>query len=222
MSSTRVALYARVSSGKQVQANTIASQVAAIEDRIKLDGYVLLNEYRYIDNGYSGSNLIRPALEQLRDKVAFREIDRLYIHSPDRLSRNYAYQMILLEELKRSNVEVIFLNHQADNNPEAHLLLQLQGMIAEYERAKILERHRRGKIYAAKRGSISVLSTAAYGYRYIDRYAGGGEALLEINETEAEIVEKIFNWMGREKLTIGEVCRRLNKFYPSTRKGKTF
>jgi site-specific DNA recombinase len=217
----KVALYARVSSEKQAEANTIASQIESLEDRINMDGHKLLNEFKFIDNGYSGSHLIRPALEQLRDKVATGEIDKIYIHSPDRLSRKYAYQIILLEEFQRSSTEIIFLNYKTDDNPESHLLLQMQGMIAEYERAKIIERHRRGKIHAAKRGSVNVLSTAAYGYNYIDKYAGGGEALLEINEQEAEIVRKIFYWIGQDRLTIGEVSRQLTSLHPFTRKGKT-
>ena len=92
------ALYARVSSEKQVQENTIASQVEALKSRIATDSFSLLDEYQFIDNGYSGSNLVRPALEKLRDQVAAGMIDKIYIHSPDRLSRKYAYQMILIEE----------------------------------------------------------------------------------------------------------------------------
>src|SRR5271156_6487453 len=138
------ALYARVSSEKQAQENTIASQVTALEDRIMTDGHKLLDEFKFIDNGYSGSNLVRPALEKLRDQVAFGKIDKIYIHSPDRLSRKYAYQMILIEEIEKSGAEIIFLNfHKSNDNPESQLLLQMQGMIAEYERSKIMERHRR-------------------------------------------------------------------------------
>ncbi|WCR59880.1 MAG: Transposon Tn3 resolvase [Wolbachia endosymbiont of Ctenocephalides felis wCfeF] len=135
-----VSLYARVSSGKQAQENTIASQVAALEKQISTDGYKLLSEYKFIDNGYSGSNLVRPDLEKLRDKVTEGKIDRIYIHSPDRLSRKYAYQMVLLEEFEKAGAETVFLNYEINDNPESQLLLQMQGMIAEYERAKIMER----------------------------------------------------------------------------------
>nr|WP_253308832.1 recombinase family protein [Rickettsia endosymbiont of Ceutorhynchus assimilis] len=105
-----VSLYARVSSGKQAQENTIASQVAALEKQISTDGYKLLSEYKFIDNGYSGSNLVRPDLEKLRDKVTEGKIDRIYIHSPDRLSRKYAYQMVLLEEFEKAGAETVFFN----------------------------------------------------------------------------------------------------------------
>src|SRR5258707_15296258 len=108
--------------------------------------------------------------------------------------------MILIEEFEKSGVEIIFLNFQQSDNPESQLLLQMQGMIAEYERSKIMERHRRGKIHAAKRGSVNALSIAAYGYHYIDKHTGGGEASFEIIEEEAEVVRKIFGWIGKERL----------------------
>ena len=219
---TTAALYARVSSEKQVEANTITSQIEALKARIIKDGLPLLKEYQFIDNGYSGSNLIRPALEKLRDQVAAGTIDKIYIHSPDRLSRKYTYQMILIEEFEKFGVEVIFLNFQSDNNPESNLLLQMQGMIAEYERSKIMERHRRGKIHAAKSGSINAISVAAYGYRYIDKHTNGGQASFDIIEEEAEIVRKIFNWIAKERWTIGEVSRRLQKDKVITKTGKTY
>lgn len=215
-----VSLYARVSSGKQAQENTIASQVAALERQISVDGYELLREYKFIDNGYSGSNLVRPNLEKLRDRVAEGKIDKIYIHSPDRLSRKYAYQMILLEEFQKAGAEAVFFNYEINDNPESQLLLQMQGMIAEYERVKIMERSRRGKIYAANKGCVSVMGGAPYGYRYIDKCTGVGQALFEINEEEADVVRKVFLWVGRERASIGEVCRRLNTMSIITRTGK--
>ena len=215
------ALYARVSSEKQAQENTIASQVEALKSRIIADSLPLLDEHQFIDNGYSGSNLVRPALEKLRDRVAAGMIDKIYIHSPDRLSRKYAYQMILIEEFERYGANVVFLNFQQSNeNPESQLLLQMQGMIAEYERSKIMERHRRGKIHAAKRGSVNVLAVAPYGYRYIDKHTGQGEASFEVIDDEAEVIRKMFNWVGKDRLTIGEVIRLLNRDKILTKKGK--
>ena len=217
-----VAFYARVSSEKQAHANTVASQIAALEERVNADGYLLLDECKFIDNGYSGSNINRPALEKLRDKIANGEIDKLYVHSPDRLSRSYAYQMLLLDEFQKSGVEIIFLNCHTSESPESHLLLQMQGMIAEYERAKIMERNRRGKLHAAKSGSISVLGGAPYGYRYFDKHVGGGQALYKIQEEEAEIVCQIFTWIGQDRLTMNEVCRRLKKMNVPSPKGKNY
>src|SRR6266508_4372032 len=76
-------------------------------------------------------------------------ISRLYVHSPDRLARKYAYQVLLIDELQQAGVEIVFLNRELGRSPEDDLLLQVQGMVAEYERAKILERSRRGKRHAA-------------------------------------------------------------------------
>src|SRR5919112_1901023 len=135
---------------------------------------------RFIDEGYSGASLVRPGLEGLRDLVATGTVDRVYVHSPDRLARRYAYQVLLLDEFRRGGAEVVFLNHPIGASPEEDLLLQVQGMVAEYERAQILERSRRGKRHAARRGAVSVLSAAPYGYRYTDKRNGGGTARYEI------------------------------------------
>ena len=138
------------------------------------------------------------------------------VHSPDRLSRRYAYQVLLLEEFKRGGVEVIFLKGVNAQTPEEHLLVQFQGMIAEYERAQIVERSRRGKRHAAGRGSISVLCGAPYGYRYVSKREGGGEAAYEIHDEQAMVVRQIFAWVGRDRVSIGEVSRRLKaKAIPS-------
>ena len=216
-----VALYARVSSEKQAQSNTIDSQIVALRERIKLDEFVCPNELEFIDDGYSGTTLIRPALEKLRDIAAAGSIRKIYVHSPDRLARRYAYQALLIDEFQKENVEVIFLNRSLDETPESTLLFQMQGMIAEYERAKIMERNRRGKIHAAKRGSVNVLGTAPYGYRYINKHKTGGESLWEIDENEAITIRQIFIWVGKDKLSIGEVCRRLNETGENTRKRTT-
>ena len=157
MKPTQVALYARVSSEQQHEARTIESQVADLRTRIAATGVILPAELEFVDNGYSGATLIRPALERLRDVAAAGGIDQVYVHCPDRLARNYAHQVLLLEEFMRAGVEVIFLNREVGQTPEDQLLLQVQGMIAEYERAKILERSRRGKRHGAQVGKVSVL-----------------------------------------------------------------
>src|SRR4029077_11765646 len=178
-------------------------------------------ELRFVDDGYSGSILARPGLERLPDQAAAGAIDRLYMLEPDRLSRKYAYQVLILEELTRCGVEVVFLRNPVGRGPEADLLLQVQGMIAEYERTKIMERCRRGKQHAARRGSVNVLSGAPYGYRYIGKHEGGGEARYQVLAEEARVVRKIFEWVGQERCSIGEVCRRLRRDGIPTRTGKS-
>ncbi len=94
-------------------------------------------------------------------------------------------------------------------------------MIAEYERAKILERSRRGKRHAAQGGSVSALSGAAYGYRYVSKHDGDGQARFDVLLEQARVVRQVFGWVGHDRCSIGEVCRRLNAAKEQTRTGKT-
>jgi site-specific DNA recombinase len=189
---------------------TIRSQVAALRQRTAQDGFQVPEELCFRDEGYSGSTLLRPALERLRDLAFCGGVDRVYVHSPDRLARKYLHQMLLLEEFSRQGVQVIFLNHDPqDQSAEGALLLQMQGMIAEYERAKIMERTRRGRRFAARQGKISVLAHAPYGYRYIPKHLGDGEARYEIVPQEAHLVQELFTWVGVEGLSLGDVVERL-------------
>jgi site-specific DNA recombinase len=219
---SRAAIYARVSSKQQAEANTIASQIEALKARVQADGLRLETELCFIDEGYSGGTLLRPALERLRDQAAAGTFDRAYVHSPDRLSRSYPYQVLLVEELQRHGVEIVFLNHDIGRSPEENLLLQVQGMMAEYERAKILERSRRGKRHAAKAGVVNVLGGAPYGYRYIGKYEGGGQARYEVVEDQAEVVRQIFTWVGLDRCSIGQVCRQLQEREIPSPRGKNY
>ena len=207
----RVALYARVSSKQQAAAGTIASQVEALQQRIQGDAQRCAPEQCYLDDGYSGDTLLRPALERLRDQAAAGVLDRVYIHNPDRLSRKYAYQVVLLDEFLRAGVEVVFLNQSRSDSPEDVLLLQVQGIIAEFERTKIMERSRRGRTHAARQGCVSVLSQAPYGYRYVDKHTGGGQARYEVIGEQARVVRQIFAWVTQERCSLREVCRRLQQ-----------
>ena len=220
MTEGQVALYARVSSDQQADANTIDSQVAALRERIVADGVDLGSVLEFIDAGYSGASLVRPALERLRDIAAAGGLDRLYVHCPDRFARHYAYQVLLLEELTQRGVEVIFLNRPLGHTPEDQLLLQVQGVIAEYERAKFLERSRRGKRHAAQEGRVGILCHAPYGYRYVNKQEGGGNARFDIIGDEARVVQQVFAWIGHDRCTINAVCRRLHQAGIRTRTGK--
>ncbi|GHO81774.1 DNA recombinase [Ktedonobacter sp. SOSP1-85] len=221
MDEVQVGIYARVSSEQQSDAKTIESQVRELRARVAELGLPLPPEHEFIDDGYSGATLIRPALERLRDVAAAGGLDRIFVHCPDRLARNYAHQVLLLEELLRAGVEVVFLNREVGQTPEDQLLLQVQGMISEYERAKIMERSRRGKRHAAHVGTVSVLSGAPYGYRYVSKHDGAGEARFDILLEEARVVRQVFTWVGRDRCSIGEVCRRLTAAKERTRTGKT-
>jgi site-specific DNA recombinase len=137
MNELQVALYARVSSEHQAEAKTIESQPAEIRARIATDGFDLSSILEFVDEGYSGWALVQPALERLRDVVAAGGIDRLYVHCPDRFARNYAYQVLLVEELTHRGAEVIFLNRPLGQTLEDQLLLQVQGVKARIRASQI-------------------------------------------------------------------------------------
>src|SRR5271166_4208745 len=222
MTDVQCALYARVSSESQARDNTIASQVTALRERIVADGFLLEPDHSYEDEGYSGSVLSRPALERLRDAIAGGHIERICVHAPDRLARRYAHQILLIDEFRRAGTEVVFLNRPIGGTAEDDLLLQVQGVIAEYERAKILERSRRGRRHAARSGSVSALTGAPFGYRYVSRVQGGGVSRFEVVEDEAHIVRLIFAWIGLDRMSLRAVCRRLQQMGCQTRQGSTY
>src|SRR5690349_6780779 len=203
------ALYARVSSDRQKENPTIASQVAALMQFAETNGYLVPPEWQFQDDGFSGATLVRPGLEALRDLAAAGEIQTVLVYSPDRLSRKYAYQVLLAEELARCGVSLVFLKAPAGETAEDRLLEQFQGMIAEYERAQILERSRRGKRYRARAGEVSVLGGAPYGYRYI-RKTDQTPAVYQVNDEEARVVQSVYEMYTVDGLSIGEIMRRLN------------
>jgi site-specific DNA recombinase len=221
MTATQVAIYARVSSDQQAVAQTGASQVVGLRERVATEGLVVPEAMPFLAEGYSGATLVRPALERWRDVVAGGAVDRLYVHAPDRRARKDAYQGRLVAEFRRAGVEVMVLNRALGQSPEDALLLQVQGMIAEYERAKIIERHRRGKRHAARTGAVHVLSGAPYGYHYVSQDAGGGQARDDVVPEEARVVRQVCAWLARDRRTLGEVCRRLTQAGEVTRTGKT-
>jgi site-specific DNA recombinase len=207
-----VAFYARVSSQRQAEELTIESQVAALRERIAQDGLTIEKDRCFLDEGFSGSVLVRPSLERLRDLAHAGGLDRLYVHAPDRLARKYVYQVLLLEEFMRHGVQVVFLTgDQQHQTPEGTLLLQVQGMMAEYERAKILERTRRGRRYAARQGKVSAIGHAPYGYRYVSKRDGGGEARYDVLLEQARVVRDVFTWVAIEGLSLNEAAGRLTK-----------
>ncbi|HEY7578599.1 MAG TPA: recombinase family protein [Acetobacteraceae bacterium] len=214
------ALYARVSSDRQKENHTISSQLAALVEYADSHGYLVPPEWRFQDEGYSGATLLRPGLEALRDVAAAGHIQAALVFSPDRLSRKYAYQVLLTEELSRCGVEVVFLKAPSGATPEDQLLVQFQGMIAEYERAQIAERSRRGKRHRAQQGSINVLSGAPYGYRYVKK-SDTTAAYYEVLEAEAAVVRLVYEMYTQPGLSINAIARVLNERQIPTRTGTT-
>lgn len=218
---TLAAIYARVSSARQKEEQTIASQTAALRAHAAESGLEVPPEWVFEDEGHSGATLIRPALERLRDLAAEVEIPVVLCYAPDRLARRYAYQALLIEEFARVGTQVRFLKGPKAQTPEDELMLQFQGMIAEYERAQITERTRRGKLHRAKAGAVSVFSGAPFGYRYL-RKTAHTEARYEIDEREATIVREIFRRYVEEQEPLARLARSLREQGIRTPRGKTF
>src|SRR6266699_3077732 len=214
------AIYARVSSDRQKENHTIGSQTSALVEYAQTHGYAVPSEWVFQDEGYSGASLVRPGLEALRDLAAQGQIVAALIYSPDRLSRKYAYQVLLGEELSRCGVEVVFLKSPAGSSPEDQLVVQFQGMIAEYERAQIAERSRRGKRHRAQQGVVNVLSGAPYGYQYV-RKSDTSAAYYEVLEAEAKVVRLMFETYTQRGVSINAIARLLNELQIPTRSAKT-
>jgi site-specific DNA recombinase len=186
----RVALYARVSTDLQEARGSIGSQLETLREWAAREARELVAEY--IDDGFSGARLDRPGLDALRDSAEKGLFEAVLCLTPDRLARSYPYQFLVLEELARHGVRVLFFDAPAlDNDPQVRLLTEMQGVIAEYERAKIAERNRRGRLFRARCGE-PVSWKAPYGYRRIPR-SPQGPAHLEVFEPEAAIVRRIFD-----------------------------
>jgi site-specific DNA recombinase len=132
---TSAAIYARVSAARQKKDETIGSQTAALRAHAEQQGLDVPGDWVFEDEGHSGATLIRPALERLRDVVAGIGIDVVLCYSPDRLARKFAYQALLIEEFARAGTRVEFVNGPRGDSPEDQLLVQFQGMFAEYEKA---------------------------------------------------------------------------------------
>ena len=218
-SMTSAAIYARVSSARQKKDETIASQTAALRAHAEQLGLDVPDDWVFEDEGHSGATLVRPALERLRDLAAGVGIDVVLCYSPDRLARKFAYQALLIEEFTRAGTRIEFIKGPRGDTPEDQLLVQFQGMFAEYEKAQILERYRRGKTHRAQTGSINVLSGAPFGYRYVAKNAHTGAA-YEVIEHEAALVTELFRRYADDSTSIADLARWLTDSGVPTRTGK--
>ena len=210
------AIYARVSTARQEEEHTIKTQLSAVSELVEKNGLTVVAEY--IDEGWSGDVLARPALDRLRQDAKTKKWQTVVIYDPDRLARRYSYQELVMDELKEANIEVLFVTVSTPQNSEEKILHGVRGLFAEYERAKINERFRLGKLRKVREGHLLV-SEAAYGYRYIsmkDRVHG----YYEIHPEEAKIVKMIFEWVDQDHLTLWGLVRKLNELNIKPRKSR--
>ncbi|WUS53600.1 recombinase family protein (plasmid) [Streptomyces mirabilis] len=217
---TSAAIYARVSSARQEKDQTIGSQTAALRAHAAGQHLELPEEWVFEDEGHSGATLVRPALERLRDLVAQVGVDVVLCYAPDRLARKFAYQALLIEEFARAGTRVEFVRGPRGDTPEDQLMVQFQGMFAEYEKAQPMERYRRRKTYRARSGSINVLGGALFGYRYLRKTPECG-ATYEIVESEAALVVELFRRYTDDGASIADLTRWLTSSSTPTRTGKT-
>lgn len=185
----KVAIYSRVSTEAQEEQKTIESQLTELREICK--DFQIVKEY--VDNGYSGELLTRPALDKLRNDVKSENcpFEALYIYDVDRLSRNHSHQGIIVEELRKRGIEIYIKDKPIEFTGEGKLLFNLLGAIAEYEKEKILERTRRGRIYKAKqKGFVGYLPP--YGYNYTKKNSKR-DGYFSINKGEARVVNLIFD-----------------------------
>jgi len=209
------ALYGRVSTDLQEKEGTIQSQLEALRAHAGAHDYTVVAEY--IDDGHSGAALARPGLDALRDAMRTGAFTAVLFHSPDRLARRALYQEIVVEEMRQAGVQPVFLNFTADDSPEGRMMLGMQGLFAEYDRTKIAERTRRGKMYWAKNGAL-VGHYAPYGYRF-NRRTETERASMEPDEDQATVVKQIFQLLVNEHLSVRSIARRLSTIGTPTARG---
>jgi site-specific DNA recombinase len=214
-----VALSARVSTSPQPHEGTIERQRRALKHHMQHHGWSLLPEHEDIDDGSSGARRDRPALDRLRDAARCGAFDAGVILSPDRLARNDAHQWLLIEECEKMNTPLIFLQHPFGASPQGKLLPQMQGMIAEYERAQIAERTRRGRVAKARHGEFRPWAYTCYGYRSLPKRHGCAPQVMS-DPVEAAVVQDIYRALVEEQLSWRQIPKRLNAAKTPTPTGK--
>jgi site-specific DNA recombinase len=215
----RVALYARVSTPHQTQAQTIGQQLERLKQHVREQGWLLQDEHVFQDDGLSGASLNRPGLDRLRDSVRYGEVDCILITTPDRLARNYVHQMILLDELERCGCQVTFLDRPMSQDPNDQLLLQIRGAVAEYERTLITDRMRRGRFAKYRAGILLPWSKPPYGYRLSPDHPRDPSG-VRIEESEAAVIREIFSLYLNEGYTLCKLAKYLRRQAISTPSGK--
>ena len=214
-----IAIYARVSTSRQEEEQTIQNQINSLEEYAKKNGYTIIR--RYTDEGWSGDTLARPALDQLRQDAKSKQWEAVLIYDPDRLARRYSYQELITDELREAGIEMIFVTISAPKNSEDKILYGVRGLFAEYERTKISERFRLGKLRKIREGHL-LISEPLFGYSHVrkDKERGISNGYYEIYEEEARIVRMIFSWVADEKMTLRGVVKRLQENGVKPRKSK--
>lgn len=214
-----VAIYVRVSTSKQEDENTVQNQIMVLEEKAAENGWIIIE--KYIDDGWSGDTLVRPELDRMRLDASDKKWDAVLIYDPDRLARRYSYQELVMDELQEKEIPVIFYTIPAPKNQEDKLLYGVKGLFAQYERFKISERFRLGKLRVVREGHV-LGSSAPYGYKYIRKNKDNGilHGFYEIVDDEARVIRMMFEWIVYEKATVRGIIKRLKELGIKPRKSK--
>ena len=216
----RAAIYVRVSTQRQAQAQTIDQQITRLRAHIEARGWDLAPERVFVDDGYSGAKLNRPGLDNLRDRAALAEFDVVLITEPDRLARNYVHQMLLIEELEKRGIGVEFLDRPMSDDPHDRLLLQIRGAVAEYERTLITDRMRRGRLMKYRAGKLLPWGRPPYGYRVNPDHPRDPDG-VQLDEAEVAVVVQMFDWYLEPGVNLYRVAKRLTDLGLPTPAGKS-
>ena len=217
----RIAIYVRVSTQRQAQAQTIDQQLDRLRRVVADRQWQLPEDHVFRDDGYSGASLRRPGLDKLRDLAASAKLDRILVTDPDRLARNYVHQVLLLEELQGHGCQVEFADRPLSDDPQDQLLLQIRGAVAEYERTLIAERTRRGRLHKLQSGQMLPWTRPPYGYR-VDPDRPRDPAGVRTDPTEAALVADLFRWYADDGRSLLAVVQRLHELGARSPTGREY
>ena len=215
----KVVLYARVSSDLQKRDKTIDSQIFELKRQIIADGNILVKEY--IDNGFSGARLDRPAMDELRQDIRKNFFETIYFLNTDRIARDVTYQTIIISEILKCNKQIIVNGKDYVHNPENKFTITVLGAVAELERAKMIERVTRGRNMKLRQGIHGGRGANIYGYDYIKKTITEPQRLV-INEREAQTVRYIFEEYVKAELGTMSLTRSLEEGGHLTKEGKSW
>jgi site-specific DNA recombinase len=205
----RVALYVRVSTDRQQHAQTIEQQVAQLQSYVAARaGWTVAAEHVFRDDGHSGARLDRPGLDALRDQAARAALDVVLVTAPDRLARNFVHQMVIMEELQRRGVRVVFIDRPLSDDPHEQLVTQIRGAVAEYERTLIADRMRRGRLARLRSGQLLPWTRAPYGYR-LHPQRPRDPAAVQVDPVAAVVVQELFTAYAAGGVTLHTLAAQL-------------
>jgi site-specific DNA recombinase len=200
-------LYARVSTDEQARSGySLAQQLEALREYAAREGYEVLEEVS--DPGQSGASLERPGMDRVRDLVASEAggVSVVLAQDRDRFAREPAYHYLLRREFEEYGTKIRALNDRGDESPEGELTDGIMDQLAKYERAKMVERSRRGKLRKAREGKVVAGHTPNYGFRFNESRDG-----YEVDEEKMAVVRRIFRMVAVEGVNTRGVARTLER-----------